>query len=85
MKQVELSDLDPKMGELFGEAERGEEVVFTRHGRPIARLIAFPPPHDPGAAQRALNDLIALRDELRDRGVTVTQDEIRTLRDEDRA
>ena len=85
MNHVELGDLDPKVSELLGEAERGEEVVFTRQGRPVARLVSFPPPRDPEAAQRALNDLIALRDELRARGVTVDQDEIRALRDEDRA
>ena len=80
-----MGDLDPRVSELLGEAERGEEVVFTRRGRPVARLVLFPPPRDPEAGQRALNDLIALRNELRARGVTVDQDEIRALRDEDRA
>ena len=84
MTQVESGDLDPKRGVLFGEAERGGEVIFTREGRPVAKLIAFPPPHDPDVARRALDDLSALRDEPRTRGVAVTQDEIRTLRAEDR-
>ena len=82
MKQVELGDLDPKLGELFGEAERGEEVVFTRQGQPVAKLVVFPRPHDAEAAQRALDDLIALGDELAARGVTMSGDEIRKVREE---
>lgn len=82
MKRVELGDLDPKLGELLGEAERGEDVVFTRQGQPVARLVMFPRLHDPEAAQRALDDLFALGDELRSRGVTMTVDEIRKAREE---
>lgn len=82
MKQVELGDLGPQVGELFGEAERGEEVVFTRQGQPVAKLVVFRRPHDPEAARRALDDLIALGDELASRGATMSVDEIRKIREE---
>lgn len=82
MKQVELGDLDPKLGELFGEAERGEEVVFTRQGRPVARLVVFTPPYDRERARRAVEKLRGLGDEFAAQGASMTQDEIRALREE---
>ena len=46
-----------QMAELARRAEAGEEIVFTRHGRPAARLVpAMPPPDE--RARRALIDSV---------------------------
>ena len=38
MKQVKSSDAKARFSELLDEVERGETVVITRHGKPIAHI-----------------------------------------------
>jgi len=35
------------LSKLLDEVERGEEVVITRHGRPVAKLVAAVPARKP--------------------------------------
>ncbi len=37
---VSLSDAKARLTDLVRQAEAGEEVVLTRHGRPAARIVA---------------------------------------------
>ncbi len=46
MREVQSSDAKAHLTQLLSEVERGETIVITRHGRPIARLV-------PEAEQRA--------------------------------
>lgn len=39
MKQIQASVAKAKLAELLDEVERGETVIITRHGKPIARLV----------------------------------------------
>lgn len=39
MKSVGVYDAKTHFAKLLDEVERGETVVITRHGRPVARLI----------------------------------------------
>ena len=74
-----------KFSELLDRAERGEEVVITRHGKPVARLV---PQKDEATEQKrireALEHLRQTRAMLKARGVKFTAEEIRELRDEGR-
>ena len=72
-----------KLSELLDKVEHGEQVVITRHGRPIARLVPEGG-HDVAKAMAAVEGLIAIGNELVAQGVRVTQDEIRAMRDEGR-
>ena len=38
MREVQASDAKTHLPQLLDDVERGESVVITRHGRPIARL-----------------------------------------------
>ena len=38
--QVSVTDAKGQLTELVRRSEQGEDVVFTRHGRPVARLVA---------------------------------------------
>lgn len=51
METVGLFDAKTHLSELVARAERGEEVVITRHNKPVAKLV---PLHTPakGTAQR---------------------------------
>lgn len=39
MREVQVSDAKRHFPQLLDAVERGESVVITRHGRPIARLV----------------------------------------------
>jgi len=44
--QISVIDAKGQLTELFGRAEQGDEVVLTRHGRAVARLVPVKPPLD---------------------------------------
>ena len=39
MKEVEAFEAKTKLGQLLDLVERGEEIVITRHGKEVARLV----------------------------------------------
>ena len=39
MERVGTYDARNRLSELIDMAERGEEVIITRHGKPVARLV----------------------------------------------
>jgi prevent-host-death family protein len=43
------------LGSLLDRVERGEEIVITRHGRPVARLVPNDPRIDREQVQAALD------------------------------
>lgn len=53
MDTVGLFDAKTHLSELIARAERGEEVVITRHNRPVARIVAFDRAEPDAAARRA--------------------------------
>jgi prevent-host-death family protein len=76
-------DAKARLSELLDRVEKGEQIVITRHGKPVARLI----PEgrgDRSAALAALDALTARRNELAARGVRFTSEEILVMRDEGR-
>jgi prevent-host-death family protein len=73
-------DAKTRLSELLDRVERGEQIVITRHGRPVARLVPEGSA-DRQAAAEALERLAGYRKELAARGVRFTADEIRAMRD----
>jgi len=49
------------LADLLRRAEAGEEVIITRRGKPVARLIAFEKSPASESSQRVLDDLRAFR------------------------
>lgn len=45
VKTVPLQDLKERLSALVNEAEAGERIVVTRHGRPVAMLSSAATPH----------------------------------------
>lgn len=45
---------DESLDALLDRVERGEEVVIARDGKPVARLVASPPPRDRQEAMQAV-------------------------------
>lgn len=52
MKRIRIRDLHIKIGEWVRKAARGERVVITERGRPMAFLIPF----DEGSLNRSFRD-----------------------------
>jgi prevent-host-death family protein len=76
-------DAKTRLSELLDRVERGEQIVITRHGKPVARLVPEGG-HDRAAARAAVARLFALGEQLARRGVDLSDAEIRALRDEGR-
>ena len=47
MNNVSLAQAKAKLSEIVSKVESGEEVVVTRHGRPVARICAVEVPKKP--------------------------------------
>lgn len=84
MRMVGAFEAKNKLSELLDEVERGGEIVITRRGKPVARLIANEPKNEDERRREAVENLCALRDSFRSRGVTFSADSILALRDEGR-
>jgi len=44
MEVVSVYDAKTHLSRLLDAVEAGEEVIITRHGRPVARLVSAAPP-----------------------------------------
>ena len=78
METVGLFDAKTHLSELIARAERGEEVVITRHNKPVAKLVPITEVSPALYAQRleALKGLQAIGREMIERGGPITNDEI---------
>lgn len=47
MKKVPVNEVREQLAKYLTEAERGEEVVITRHNKPIAKLVNYEEPKKP--------------------------------------
>lgn len=75
MVTVSLAEAKAHLSQLLDNVEGGEDVVITRHGRPVAHLSAVVPP------KQSVRCLAAFRaDRPRWRGVSATL--LRAARDE---
>ena len=79
MKQIQASQAKAQFAELLDQVERGETVVITRHGKPIARLVRE---NDERRAD-ALRAMAEIK-ELRKTAGRATVEEILAWRDEGR-
>jgi prevent-host-death family protein len=84
MRTVGAFEAKNKLSELLDEVERGGEVVITRHGKPVTRLVASETKSEEGRKHEAVENLRALRKSLRERGVTFSVEESLALRDKGR-
>jgi len=79
MREIQASEAKTHLPQLLDDVERGETIVITRHGRPIARLVP--------EAERREAEIKAAIDEIRTLGKRagrITVAEILSARDEGR-
>lgn len=54
MLEVGAFEAKNTLGHLLDRVEQGEEIVITRHGKPVARMVPNAPGLDPAEARAAL-------------------------------
>ena len=64
MDEVGLFEAKNKLSELVDRAERGEEVVITRRGKPVAKLVPVQAVRDREKARRAVEGIRKLAKEM---------------------
>ena len=60
---IGIYDAKSKLSELIDKVRAGKEVVITRHGEPVAKLVPMSPPQAADAAE-LVRDIRALRKRL---------------------
>jgi prevent-host-death family protein len=76
MRHVPIAEFKDRLSEVVAAAEAGEEIVITRHGRDVVKLVAV----DQDAAVRrrdTIEAMASLRQGLRAKGVRATREEVR--------
>ena len=58
METVGLFEAKTHLSELIARAERGEEVVITRHNKPVARIVPIAAAEPDASARRAAVDAL---------------------------
>ena len=79
MREIAASDAETHLPQLLDAVERGESLVITRHGRPIARLI---PVHD--RRREGIADAISVIKGFQHQAPSITVEEVLSTRDEGR-
>ena len=78
MRKVQSSEAKARLPQFLDDVERGETIIITRHGRPVAYLVPAPT-RDQDRVRRAIEGILALRREVIGE---VTADELLTFRRE---
>ena len=64
MQEIGAFEAKNTLGSLLDRVERGEEIVITRHGKPVARLVASSGGIDRAKAQAAAERIRARAESL---------------------
>jgi prevent-host-death family protein len=79
MREIQASDAKTHLPQLLSDVERGETLIITRHGRPIARIVP-----EASLRQNEIDAAIARIQKLRKRTAKITVRELLSARDEGR-
>jgi prevent-host-death family protein len=79
MRRVQASEAKTHLPQLLDEVERGQTLIITRHGRPIARIVP-----EPDLRKEQSEKAIAAITQLRRLTGKVSIEEILSARDEGR-
>lgn len=69
MREIGAFAAKNTLGTLLDEVERGGEIVITRHGKPVARLV-------PASSRTGQNEALAAMERIRQRAAQFKGDEL---------
>ena len=81
MNEISEADVQNNLAALLDRVEQGDELVITRAGKPVARLIG---PAAKTKGQVAVEGLLELREQIAARGGLIPLEELLRFRDEGR-
>jgi prevent-host-death family protein len=85
MRRIGIFEAKTNLSRLVEEVEKGREVVITRHGKPVARLVgAGAQRHTPEAVEQRRRAITELREMARKRGSRVSHRQIKAWIEEGR-
>ena len=61
MREIGAFEAKNKLAELLDLAEKGEEIIITRHGKQVARLGPIQKTFDRNAGRQAVEDIKKMR------------------------
>ena len=73
MKTIGAFEAKNKLAELLDLAEKGEEIIITRHGKQVARLGPVQKPFDREAARRAVAQIKEMSKNVRLDGLSIKE------------
>ncbi len=79
MREIQASEAKTHLPQILDEVERGETVIITRHGRPIARLVP-----EILVRRQEIEASIEKLKELRKRTGKISAEDLLSARDEGR-
>jgi prevent-host-death family protein len=79
MREIQASEAKAHLPELLDDVERGETLIITRHGRPIARIVP-----ETDRRQKEISKALANIKEIRKCTGKISFEELRSARDEGR-
>ena len=65
MREIGAVEAKNRLSTLLAEVEHGEEIVITRRGRPVAKLVPIDAGHDPQKARAAVEQIRELAKTMR--------------------
>ena len=77
MKHVGIFEAKTHLSSLVEEVEKGGEVMITRHGRPVAKLVSAREAFTPEKIAARRQAIAELRDMARKRGLRISPEEIK--------
>ena len=80
----EFFDAKTHLSSLIDEVRKKGEIVITRHGKPVAKLVQAAERHSPEAVERRKRAIAELRALAQKRGLRVSHEEIKSWIEEDR-
>ena len=84
MKHVGMFEAKTNLSSLVEEVEKGGEVTITRHGKPVAKLVAAEDRLTPEQVARRRKALAELREIANRLKINATQEEIKSWIEEGR-
>ena len=84
MKHVGMFEAKTHLSSLVEEVEKGGEVIITRHGKPVAKLVRAQDAFTPEKIAARRQAIAELREMARKRGQRISQEEIKSWTEEGR-
>jgi prevent-host-death family protein len=84
MKHVGIFEAKTHLSSLVDEVAGGGEVVITRHGTPVAKLVTYTAKPDPEIVAKRRKALLEIRELARKRGLRVSPKTIKAWINEGR-